>query len=151
MKISLQGYFSRSCSPSQATKHIFRKFYYPTDTHLLPKTIGQVLVTPLRELTFIKQSFFKQPIKYKVHSQGCFVDSLNFSVLPCLVEYAILKFLDSFLFLSLFLYRGTLVVWAVSYLFIIIWVELLVALFCCGYFNMESAMPSSVVIWKCLG
>ena len=72
-----------------------------------------MLVTPLlRELkiTFINQSFFKQPIKYNVNSQRCFEDSLNPSVWPCLVEYAILKFLDSFVFLSLLLYRGTLVV-----------------------------------------
>ena len=62
------------------------------------------------------------------------------------MEHAILRFPDFFLFLSLLLYRGTLVVLAISYLFIIIWVELLVALFRCGYFNMESAMPSSVVI-----
>ena len=62
------------------------------------------------------------------------------------MEHAILRFPDFFLFLSLLLYRGTLVVLAISYLFIIIWVELLVVLFRCGYFNMESAMPSSVVI-----
>ena len=62
------------------------------------------------------------------------------------MDYAILRFPDFFLFLSLLLYRGTLVVLAISYLLIIIWVELLVALFRCGNFNMELAMLSSAVI-----
>ena len=35
--------FSRSCSPSQATKHIFWKFFSPAGTFWLPKTIRQVL------------------------------------------------------------------------------------------------------------
>ena len=34
---------SGSCSPSQATKQTFWKFYSPTDTFWLPKTIGWVL------------------------------------------------------------------------------------------------------------
>ena len=35
--------FSRSCWPSQSTKHIFWKFYFPADRLWLLKTVGRVL------------------------------------------------------------------------------------------------------------
>ena len=44
--------FSRSFSPSRATKHIFWKFYSPADILWSPKTLGRVLGYTTDFLTF---------------------------------------------------------------------------------------------------